>query len=363
MRLPPSTLRSFAFDILDALGAPDDTAGQVADSLCRADLTGYGTHGVAILPLYRQMIDGGAIDPTAEPTSALSGCTARVDGHAAFGQLTGHEATAAGVALARDEGAAVVGVRDGSHLGPLGEFAEAAADDGMILLAFTNTGGGATNTAPFGGHERKLSTNPVAFGFPTFDALPFDVVADFATSQVSGSVIREHHRTDDPLHDEWTTTESGDPVPDTAAFMDGEGALLPLGGRVTGHKGYGLSVAAELLGGLVGGEAVVGERDPTWLANGAAFVVVDPTAFVSRATVEQRVDALASHLRTDGVRLPGEGAHTRREANRENGVDVATHDLVPLADLAADLDVTVPEQVREALREADDVDDDDVRTW
>ncbi|MEF8813750.1 MAG: Ldh family oxidoreductase [Halovenus sp.] len=362
MRVSPSTLRSFATGMLDALGAPDDTAEKVADSLCRADMTGYGTHGIAILPLYHQMIDAGALDPTAEPTAELAGSTARVDGHAAFGQLTGHEATATGVALAEDQGAAVVGIRDGSHLGPVGEFAEAAADAGMVLLAFTNTGGGAKNTAPFGGHERKLSTNPVAFGFPTFDALPFDIVADFATSQVSGSVIREHHRTGEQLHDEWTTTESGEPVPGTGAFMNGEGALLPLGGRVTGHKGYALSVAAELLGGLVGGEAVVGERDPTWLANGAAFVVVDPTAFVSRATIEQRVEALASHLRTDEVRLPGEGTHTRREASRENGVDVATHDLVPLAELASDLAVAVPEEVRDGLREADDVDD-DVRTW
>ncbi|MFC7131587.1 MULTISPECIES: Ldh family oxidoreductase [Salinibaculum] len=364
MRFDPSTLRSFAVDVLAGLGAPAETARTVADSLVRADLRGYGTHGVGILPLYAAMVDDGAIDPAATPTvDRGDGATVRVDGETGFGPLAAREATAEGVAVAEDYGVAVVGLRDASHIGPVGEFAERAAAAGMVFLAFTNTAGGAKNTAAFGGTARKLSTNPVAFGVPTFDALAFDVVADFATSQVSGSVIREHHRTGDPLDDEWTTTETGDPVDSPAQFMAGDGALLPVGGRTTGHKGYALSLVAELLGGLVGRNPVVGENDPEWLANGAAFVVVDPTAFLPVAAIEDRIAHLAAHLRSeDGVRLPGQGAHERAAANREAGVAVPEHDLVPLADLATDLGVTPPEPVQAALADAADVDD-DVQTW
>ena len=143
----------------------------------------------------------------------------------------------------------------------------------------------------------------------------------------------------------------------------GEGALLPLGGHTTGHKGYALSVVAELLGGLVGGNPVVGEADPEWLANGGAFVLVDPTAFLSVADIETRIEHLAAHLRReDGVRLPGEGAHRRAQDNRERGVAVPEHDLVPLAETAASVGVTPPAPIREALADADDVDD-DVQTW
>ena len=364
MRFEPSTLRSFASEVVEGLGAPTDTAGTVAASLVRADVRGYGTHGVGILPLYAGMVDDGAIDPTATPSTIRGdGATVSVDGETGFGQLAAREATAEGIAVAEEQAVAVVGLRDASHIGPVGEFAERAAEAGLVFLAFTNTAGGATNTAAFGGSQRTLSTNPVAFAIPTFDALPFDVVADFATSQVSGSVIRDHHRTGEPLDDEWTTTEGGDPVDSPAAFMAGDGALLPLGGRTTGHKGYALSVVAELLGGLVGGNPVVGEADPEWLANGGAFVLVDPTAFLSVADIETRVEHLATHLRSeDGVRLPGEGAHRRAEENRQRGVAVPEHDLVPLAETAASVGVTPPAPLREALADADDVDD-DVQTW
>lgn len=362
-RRSPAELRAFASDVVEALGAPTDAAERVAASLVAADVRGYGTHGVGILPLYAEMVADGAIEPAAEPmVERGEGSTIRVDGRAAFGQLTAREATAAGVDLAEASGAAVVGFRDASHVGPLGEWARLVAGEEIIFLGFTNTGGGAKNTAPFGGHERKLSTNPVAFGFPTFGELPFDVVADFATSQVSGSVVRTHHRTGEPLDDEWTTTATDDPVGDPAAFMDGDGALLPLGGRVTGHKGYALSLAAELLGGLIGDSPVVGEADPDWLANGGAFVVVDPTRFVDPDRLRQRVRAVADHLRTDEVRLPGEGAHERRQRASEEGVELATGDLVPLMELAGDLGVSLPDWLRAAVSEADEVDN-DVRSW
>lgn len=364
MRFDQSTLRAFALDVLEGLGAPTETARLVTASLVRADLRGYGTHGVGVVPLYAGMIDDGAIDPEATPTVERGdGATVRVDGQTGFGQLAAREATAEGIAIADEYGVAVVGFRDASHIGPVGEFAERAAAEGMVFLAFTNTASGATNTAAFGGAERTLSTNPVAFGVPTFDALAFDIVADFATSQVSGSVIRAHHRTGEPLDDEWTTSASGEPVDSPAAFMDGEGALLTLGGRTTGHKGYALSVVAELLGGLVGRNPVVGEADPEWLANGGAFVTIDPTAFLSRAAIEERVGRLAAHLhREDGVRLPGEGAHRRAQHNREAGIEIPEHDLVPLAETAAGVGVTPPRAIREALADAPDVDD-DLQTW
>jgi len=364
MRFDQSILRTFSLDILDGLGAPAETARIVTDSLVRANLRGYSTHGVGIIPLYAGMVDDGAIDPVATPTVERGkGATARVDGRTGFGHLAAREATAEGIAIAQEYAVAVVGFRDASHIGSVGEFAERAAEAGLVFLAFTNTAGGATNTAAFSGTARTLSTNPVAFGVSTFDALPYDIITDFATSQVSGSVIRDYHRTGESLDDEWTTTTSGDPVDSPAAFMEGEGALLTLGGRTTGHKGYALSVVAELLGGLLGRSPVVGEADPDWLANGGAFVLVDPTAFLSVAAIEERIGHLAAHLhREDSVRLPGEGAHQRAQDNREAGIELPEHDLVPLAETAAGVGVTPPQAIQEALADADDVDD-GLQTW
>ncbi len=342
MHFRPEILRSLATDLLCALGTPPDSSSRVATSLIHADLRGNGSHGISILPLYAEMVAARAIDPSAEPAiEGSAGCIINVNGRSAFGQLTGGEATTTGIETASQHGVAVVGIRNGAHLGRLGEWAEQATSQGMVFIAFANAGGGARNVAPFGGHERKLSTNPVAFGVPTFGALPFNVIVDFATSQVSGAVIREHYRAGLPLDDEWTTTATGEAVATAQAFMDGEGALLPLGGRTTGHKGYGLSVIAELLGGYVGG-MVVGQQDPEWFSNAAMFILVDPTNFLTVDEIQERVTAVAEHLCDEKVRLPGEGAHQREITARAQGLEIPDHVVASLSRLATDINVETP---------------------
>ncbi|MEE8371233.1 MAG: Ldh family oxidoreductase, partial [Sphingomonadales bacterium] len=334
MRFRPPSILNFAEGILRALGTPAENAAEIAESLMRSDMRGYGTHGVGLLPLYAEMVADGAIDPTAEPIIRdTSGNVISVDGRLAYGQLTGAKATDAGVKMAKKDGVAVVAIRDGAHLGRLGEWAERASSDGLVFFAFANTGGGAKNVAPFGGFERKLSTNPIAFGVPTFDAIPFNIIVDFATSQVSGSVIRDHYRVGERLNDAWTTTTSGEPVTDAEDFMAGEGAILPLGGLATGHKGYGLAVIAELMGGFAGG-TVVGQADPKWFSNAAIFVLFDPTKLLAIDDIESRIAAFAKHIRDDNVRLPGEGSHNRAIDSEAEGAQIPGHVLVSLCKMA-----------------------------
>ena len=343
MRFKSEQVQSFAAEVLHALGTPGPISSRVAASLVKTDQLGYDTHGVGLLPLYARMISSGAIHPSAFPvTEKITDSISRIDGRLAYGQLTGHEATAVAIENAASHGISVSGIYNGSHLGRLGEWAEQASSRGMVFFAFTNTSGGARNVAPFGGHDRKLSTNPIAFGIPTFSALPFNIIVDFATSQVSGSVIREHNRTGVPLNDEWTTTDSGEGLSDARSFMDGLGALLPLGGLVTGHKGYGLSIVAELLGGLAGG-LVVGQGDPEWFSNAALFMVIDPTRFLTIEQFEERITAVSEHLRDDKVRLPGEGSYQQQRESVARGICIPQYVLASLATLAGELGIEIPD--------------------
>ena len=59
----------------------------------------------------------------------------------------------------------MVGLRNCGHLGRLGDWAEMAAEAGQVSLHFLNTSG-AQRVAPFGGSDRRLSTNPLAIGVP-----------------------------------------------------------------------------------------------------------------------------------------------------------------------------------------------------
>jgi uncharacterized oxidoreductase len=352
---------AFADDVLRALGAPAATAECVAEFLVNADKSGSNTHGVGLLPLYAKMIAAGSLDPLATPAMDKSaGSTIRVNGHNAFGQLTGSLAVRTGIEKVREHGVVAVAIRNGGHLGRLGDWARIAASSGMLFMAFCNSGGGARNVAVAGGHDRRLSTNPIAFGVPTFGALPFDIIADFATSQVSGSAIRECFLAGKPLRPDWATTADGRPLTDARAFMRGDGALLPLGGRETGHKGYALAVIAELLGGIAGG-MMAGEHDPEWFSNSALFLLVDPLKFLSRKEISLRVRNLAAYLQDGGGRLPGEGAQQRKTSAEQDGLELDGHVCSALKRLADELQLAIPPALVEiASAEAGA---DGARTW
>ncbi len=361
MHMDAGLTLSFAGDVLRALGAPADTAECVAEFLVDADKSGSNTHGVGLLPLYAEMIAAGSLDPLARPELDWpAGSTIRVNGHNAFGQLTGELAVRTGIDKVREHGVVAVGIRNGGHLGRLGDWARIAASSGMLFLAFCNSGGGARNVAPAGGHDRRLSTNPIAFGVPTFDALPFDIIADFATSQVSGSAIRECFLAGRPLGAGWAATADGRPLTDARAFMRGEGALLPLGGHETGHKGYALAVIAEILGGIAGG-MMVGEHDPEWFSNSALFLIVDPLKFLSREEIGLRVHNLAAYLHEGHGRLPGEGAQQRKMSAEQRGLELDGHVCSALRRLADDLQLAIPPALVEIASAA--ARDEGTRTW
>ena len=75
-----------------------------------------------------------------------------------------------------------------------------------MFAAFVNSQGGSRTVAPAGSATRRLATNPIAFGIPSFDALEFDLVLDMATSQVAHGKIREREATGDPIPEGWTRT-------------------------------------------------------------------------------------------------------------------------------------------------------------
>jgi LDH2 family malate/lactate/ureidoglycolate dehydrogenase len=227
-----------------------------------------------------------------------------------------------------------------------------ATSGGMLFLAFCNSGGGARNVAPFGGDERLLSTNPIAFGVPAYEGIAHDIIADFATSQVSGSVIREQFLTGKSLHPEWVTGMKDEPLNHTRDFIRGQGALLPLGGLVTGHKGYALAIIAEILGGIAGG-LMAGEHDPEWFSNAALFLFVDPQKLIPREELSRRIADLAVYLQAGGARLPGAGSRQRENEIAKHGLELPDHVCSSLKRLAGGLRLEIPAALPEIVNAAD----------
>lgn len=349
-RVDRADLERFADALTRALGAPPDIASIVAESLVTADLRGHISHGTRRLAgKYHREIDSGRIDPTAEPAVVGEGETwTQFDGNRAFGQLVGRVATEAVVEIAEEHGVGVATLKETSHIGRVGEFAEIAAREGMVFTAYVCNPGSAW-VAPAGSAQRRFSTNPIAFGVPTYDALDFPFVMDIATSQVAHGKVTAAAARGDEVPETWLVDDDGSPLTDPQRFEEAEaGALLPLGGPSAGYKGFSLSVMSELMAANLADGTVSGEEEIIW-GNHAVFTAIDLERFTSRERAAERATAMASYVRGsdfsadygpgdaakgDELRLPGEYEYESEREQLAIGVKIPDADARSLAEVA-----------------------------
>lgn len=366
-RVDRADLETVARAIIAGEGAPDHVAEAVADSLVTADLRGHISHGTRRLAgKYRREVESGRIVPDAEPEVIGEGATwTQYDGNRGYGQLLGRVATEAAVESAREHGVGVAALKQTSHIGRVGEFAEIAARKGTVFAAWVCNPGSSWVT-PAGSAQRRLSTNPVAAGVPTYDALPFPFTMDVATSQVAHGKITAAHARGDPIPETWAVDDDGTPITDPARIeADGAGAMLPLGGPSAGYKGTLLSVMSELMAANLSDGTVSGEDDVIW-GNHAIFTAIDLEQFTSRERAADRATAMAEYLRStdfsaeygpgdaakgEELLLPGEYEHESEQEGLERGIHIPAADARAIAAVAADLGVDlalVPAAFREA---------------
>src|SRR3954470_8577924 len=238
--------------ILRAAGSHEDEASRVSENLVLANLSGHDSHGVGMIPRYVDSILEGGLQPNAHAKVNVDlASLIAMDGQRGYGQIVGEEAMVFGIQRARQTGSCVMTLGNAHHLGRIGHFAEMAVAQGLVSIHFVNVLSRPT-VAPWGGSDGRFGTNPCCIGIPLKGREPF--VLDFATSRVAQGKMRVAHnegRTVEPglLIDEYghpTTNPSVVVVPQSNGLL---GALLTFGE----HKGYGMAVACELLGGALSG--------------------------------------------------------------------------------------------------------------
>lgn len=317
--------------ILRGAGASAGTAATVAKSLVESNLVGHDSHGVRRLAGYVDAVRADVIDPVAEPElhSQQRG-TAVIAGNRAFGQLSAGRAVLEAVRLCSAYGVSTVVVRECNHAGRLGEYVADLAGRGMVALALSNAD---PTVAPFGGRNRKLGTNPMAWALPRGATSP-PLVMDWATAAVAEGKLAVAEARGERVGLDLLLDPQGRVSTDPGDFYRG-GALLPFGG----HKGYGLSVVIEIVGGLLAGAGV--SSLPGYDGRfGTVFIAVDIGCFMEVADFRAQAEAFCAELAgtepAEGHRevlVPGElEARTRRERARD-GIpfpDSTWHELTAL---------------------------------
>src|SRR5215467_2838085 len=264
-------LETTATRIFERLGAPAADAALIARMLVRANLRGHDSHGVIRIPQYCASLAEGSMNPRPEITTVIdTSVIAVLDGDRGFGQVVARRGMELAIAKAKAHGLSAVALRRTNHVGRLADWAEMAAEQGLIGMVWANAKGG-LNVAPWGGAGRRLGTNPHAIAVPG----PNGTVAmshDFATSVWAEGKLRVKFNRGEAAPPGIMLDGRGEPSTDPREYYtDPVGSLLTAGG----HKGYGLSLAVEILAGILSG-AGAASSERSVFRNGTLIVGLDP---------------------------------------------------------------------------------------
>jgi uncharacterized oxidoreductase len=312
--------------------------------LVKSNLAGHDSHGVVRVRQYLDTIAAGDLDPTAEPVIAHeTAAVSMVNAQYGYGQIAANYAMTIAIDKAKTYGLAATGLFNSNHVGRLGDWVQLAAERGLIGLAFCNGGRPGGLVAPYGGAGRLLGTNPVAAAIPVAGRPP--VVIDFATSIAPEGKVRLALNKQEALPAGWILDAAGQPSTNPADLYAG-GMLLPM----AQHKGYGLSLLVEFLGGILTGQGCPALPNYATLRNGVLFIVLALDAFgavdefleESSAFCEQ-VESIPPAPGFADVMLPGDPERRMAARRQAEGIPIDETTWSQLTQAAQDLGVTVPD--------------------
>jgi len=314
-------LKDLGIKIFKALGATEEEARIVSEFLVKSNLAGHDSHGVIRIIQYVNEIQKGRIIPGAAievvretPSSAL------LNGNWGFGQVIGFKAMMMAIEKAKTNTVSVVCVYNCNHVGRLADYTMMAAENRMIGIAMVNAN---KIVAPYEGTERMLSTGPLSYAFPTDKEIPF--VLDIATSVCAEGKIRVSLHTGEKLPHEWIIDKNGKPSNNPSDLYEG-GAILPFGGEV-GHKGFGIGLAIDVLGGILAGSGPAYRKDKR--GNGVFMEAINIESFMPPEEFKREMDGLIRVVKNSRpmsgfgeIVIPGEPEYRTEQRRIKEGIYV-----------------------------------------
>jgi len=348
--------------VFEAAGCSSGEARRIGHHLVGANLAGHDSHGVVRTLRYVERLRDGT-QRADQQVSVVSenDVMAVLDGNLGFGQTIGHQAVAAGIERALARGVAVIALRRSGHLGRIGDWAELAAEAGLVSIHFVNVAGSSL-VAPFGALSRRMGTNPVCIGVPRPGDEP--LILDFATSVVAEGKAQVALDGGKPLPDDALIGADGVPTGDPSVLYGptdpgraadprrGPGALRAMGE----HKGSGLALMCELLAGVLTGSPTAGP-DPATSGNGMLSIYLSPDAFAGGGAFAEGVrsyldwfEAADPAAGVAAVLSPGRPEQQRRRERLAAGIELPGGTWASILAAAASVGIDRPSAERLAGR-------------
>ncbi len=310
------------------VGMEEKNADQMAEVLCTAEARGVYSHGVQLAPLYYKQIESGEVNPNPQLKVVKEDKGVMIaEGDKGYGGIVFREAVDKAIERAKEYGTCTLVMTQCNHYGAGAFYVERAADAGMISYLYAN---GPAMTAPFGGAERFLSTNPYSFSTPA--GKYGHVVLDMATTVTAGNKLRAAMNDGIQVPSSFGVDRNGRPCTDPKEILFG-GALSHFGGP----KGYGLAFMIAAVTGVLSGSGYMrtdfsfNGANPNKESSLQTFFmnIVDISKFTEYDAYIRRMEDVIADLKTvkpaEGFKevfFPGEIENNNRVRSLKEGVTV-----------------------------------------
>ena len=224
-----------------------------SDALINAELVGAQSHGLSRVKMYCERIKKKLINPQPKiKFKKISNSITHIDGDNGIGFVVADLGIKKVIENAKKTGLGIVGIKNSSHYGLSGYYAEQAVKKNLICMIYTSA---PPAVAPHGASKSLFGTNPICFGSPTGSNVPF--ILDTSISKINRGKIRLASRNNKRLPKGVALDKFGKPTTDAKKALNG--VQLP----IAEFRGSGLAWMVDILSGVWTGANHAGKvKDP-----------------------------------------------------------------------------------------------------
>ena len=317
-----ANLKKLISNIFIKHGLIKNHANICADALVNAELVGAPSHGVSRLKMYCDRINKKVINPKPKiKIKNISKSISVVDADNSIGFVAAEIGIKKTIENAKKTGFGLVGIKNSGHYGLSGYYVEQAVKKDLLTFAFTNA---PPAIAPHGGKKTIFGTNPICFGSPTNNNIPF--ILDTSMSMINRGKIRVAAKLNKSIPKGVALDKFGNQTTNAKEALSG--VQLPIGG----FRGSGLAWMVDILTGVFVGSAHSGKvRDPFDDFGGPQnighlFIAFKNNLFVKnyKQQIEVNINRIKNIPKIKGEKIyyPGERKFFRKKINSKRTIKI-----------------------------------------
>ena len=309
--------------ILKKNGLNSKHASICSKAIINAELVGAHSHGLSRLKMYCDRIRKKVINPRPKiKIKKISQSISQIDANDSIGFVAADIGIKQAIKNAKKTGIGLVGIKNSGHYGLSGYYAEQAVKKNLIVFCFTNA---PPAIAPHGAKKSLFGTNPICFGAPTSNKIPF--ILDTSVSVINRGKIRVAARTGKKIPEGVALDKFGKPTINARKAL--AGVQLP----IAGFRGSGLAWMVDILSGVMTGGNHGGKvKDPFDDFSGPQnighlFITIKPNLFVGNYNqrIKENIKRIKKLPKIKGVKeilYPGQNKFNRYKKNLRKKINV-----------------------------------------